>query len=311
MARISRNIAMALLVILAATIVARPVAAQFYTPQMLEEERKRQEQIQRIRQEREREEAQKKAAEEAEQRRKEEAQRRVQQELQRARAGKSTVLRFGEETIGLQKLTTVTVFSNGAQRLLVVPNLQEKDGRWVPDAELIAALRKLLNDQYDVVHSEQLLGIEFVVGVGQESPKSLQAWAALRNQKLAIFDPAEGRRVRTTYGTSGTSSTAGTTDAASGDENDAQSEDAGGVALGRFIGISEDTLDGKRYKVITIERGLQMIRTKFWLLEHSGRSWRNAPRSLLKKAEELKAGQSVRLTYEVIEGQKVVKAIGD
>lgn len=297
MSRLTFTAALMLLALFAAMSVIRPVAAQFYTPKMVEEERKKQEERERQRELHEREMAKKRAAEEAEERRKQEIQQQMQQELARARAGKATVLAFKEEKIGLQSLMTVRVFQDGTERLLVVPNMQTRSGAWEVDAELVAALRKLLTGQYELIHTEQFMGLEMVVGVGEDSPKTLQAWATERGQKLAIVETLPKRETRRT------------SRSGSGESATEEAEDTVGAAVGRFLKITEETINRRTYKILTIERGLQRIPTQYWLAQPSGRTLRAASRELLEQAEALTVGQSVRINYETADGRNFVKSI--
>lgn len=303
MSRSMTNAALALIAMLAMTIVAGPVVAQFYTPKMLEEQREKEEKLRKAQQERDKLMEKQKAAEAAEQKRKDDAERAIQQEIQRARAGKGTVLGFNNAKVGLQTMMTVRVFQDGAERLLVIPNVQTKEGPWQVDDQLVAQLRRLMGGDYEVVHSETLLGMEFVVGVGADSPKTLQAWAAARAQKLAIFESTDARGSRTSRPISTSTDTATTTG-----EDAAASADTGGVAVGRFVRIIDETIDRRAYKVMIVERGMQMIQTQFWLAESSGRTMRPAGRELLARADALTEGQSVRITYETVDGRHLVKS---
>lgn len=208
-------------------------------------------------------------------RRERERQERLDDAVRRAREGKSAVDHLGKLKVGLRELVSVTLDAGGAQRVVLVPSFQDKDKQWQPQADLVKALEELPRGYYTTIHTDEKYGLEWVVGVGEESPETLEDLEKMLKGRR--WKPADDKdEVK---------------------DDDAKDEPVVQTAVGRFLRLEEASLAGKAAKVMIIERGVQMKEARFWLVHATRSGYANASKNVLAVAEGLKPGDRVEIKY--------------
>ena len=197
---------------------------------------------------------------------------RVSEAVRKARAGKSTVVKVGALRIGIRELTCATLETTAGRREVVVPSFQDATKKWTPEADVLKGLKRVPRGFYEVIHTEEKYGIEWVVGVGKDSPTTL---AELESR-------ARGRRWQPARRTP---------------DPDKKVETVTGTATGRFIEVTSGKLEGKSVRALVVERGLQMKRTTFYLVRWRRGVVAGADTKLVSAAAELKSDDTVEVDY--------------
>ncbi|MBN2584058.1 MAG: hypothetical protein JXL80_13415 [Planctomycetes bacterium] len=201
--------------------------------------------------------------------------RRLEEELRKLRAGKTGVVKVETLRLGGRELVSVTALRDDATVVLLIPQVRRsKRQPWETPAALLAAVRALRPEHYEIVHTEEAYGVEWITGVGEGSPTTLADM-----ERLAL-----GRATGT----------------ATADEpkTDSSTEPAEGTAVGTFVELIDGEIDGKAYKAIVMRRGTLMTRSVLWLAKPRARGGLSAHRSsVLDEAAALKAGDTVTVQY--------------
>ena len=211
---------------------------------------------------------------EAERREQERRRQRVEEAVRKARRGKATVVRIGTLKVGKREMVSVTLQDNAGQRVALVPCFENKLKQWAPQADVVKALREVPRGFYEVIRTEEKYGLEWVVGVGELSPKDLddlERYMKRHDWKPTLEKPEDGKE---------------TPDAP-----------AKGTAVGRFVELSDGTVEGKSAKVLVIERGVMLQKVTLYLARLGRKSGVSLSREAIKRAEALQRGDKVRVDY--------------
>ncbi|NLX58156.1 MAG: hypothetical protein GXY74_03600 [Phycisphaerae bacterium] len=215
--------------------------------------------------------------------------RRLQAELRKIRAGKTGVTKIEPLRLGARELVSVTAQRDEQTVVLLVPQVRRTGRRaWENPEELLTALRALRPEQYEVIHTEEAYGVEWITGVGEGSPTTLADMARRALGRDAVTD---GPRKPT------------------GDETKATDTPAPAeaAASGVFVELMDGQIDGKPYKAVVMQRGVMLTRTELWLAQVRSRGGLAAPRAdVLAEAAKLTPGDRITVRYVTVDGRLYV-----
>ena len=214
---------------------------------------------------------------EAERREEERRRQRVEAAVRKAREGKAAVVRIDALKVGSREMVSVTLESNDGRRVALVPCFKNKLKQWEPQADVLKALREVPRGFYEVIHTEEKYGLEWVVGVGELSPRSLddlEKYMKRPDWKPTLEEPDDDAETKAKEGQPET-----------------------GTAVGRFVELSDGAVDGKSAKVLVIERGVMLQRVTFYLARLPHGSGASMNREAPKLAAALERGDSIRIDY--------------
>ena len=190
------------------------------------------------------------------------------------------MVKLGQLKVGVRELVSATLEDMDGQTVALVPSFLDAEKHWRPEAGLVAALTALEPGCYEVINTEVKYGVEWVTGVGADSPKTLaeleKRLASRQREPSVVTDQAV---------------------------DTAKSEPAKGTAVGRFRALGEATLDGKQVTTLVMERGTAMTPTVFYLAQAPGRGSPRPARDLAKVAQGLAADDRVEIEYFELEGK--------
>ena len=214
---------------------------------------------------------------------------RMKERLAMLRAGKSTVTGIGKLTVGTRRLVTVTVTRHEATAVLLIPQLRNRRrGPWQTHVGLLEAVRRLRHGVWEVIHSEEKYGLEWITGIGESSPETLEEME--RAAKGRRWEPEKsdenGRKKK----------------------KDTPAAPVEGTAFGLFVEMGEGRIDGKTYKTIVIRRGVEMTRTILWLAKPRSRGYSSLKKKVIEEAEQLAAGDELSIEFQKIGDRYFVKS---
>lgn len=200
----------------------------------------------------------------------------VDQAVRRAKAGKNTVVEIGTLKLGDRELVRVTLEDeDNVRHVALVPCFPDKEKAWVAPADLVKALREVPRGNVELIHTDERYGVEWVVGVGQGSPDTLENLEKqVKNRKWTAEAPAAGQG----------------------------GEDAPEVvrakSTGIFVELGQGSIEGIEARVLVVERGVAATQGKFWLVsvDRNGKFVRSAA-NVLKIADSLKKGDRLEIEY--------------
>ncbi|NIA22066.1 MAG: hypothetical protein GWP05_08930 [Anaerolineaceae bacterium] len=214
---------------------------------------------------------------------------RIRERLAMLRAGKSTVTGIGKLTVGTRRLVTVTVTRHEATAVLLIPQLRNRRrGPWQTHVGLLEAVRRLRHGVWEVIHSEEKYGLEWITGIGESSPETLEEME--RATKGRRWEPEKS------------------------DENgrekkkDTSAAPVEGTAVGLFAEMGEGRIDGKTYKTIVVRRGVEMTRTVFWLARPRSRGYSSLKKKVIEEAAQLAVGDELSIEFLKIGDRYFVKS---
>jgi hypothetical protein len=205
-------------------------------------------------------------------------QRQVDAAVRKAKGGKSAIIGIDTLKLGDRELVRVTLEDTVGHRVCLVPCFQTKEKAWVTPADLVRALRDVPRGNYEVIHTDERYGVEWVVGVGEGSPDTLENFE--KQMAFRKWTPATPEK------------TEGAADA---------KEPVKAKSTGVFVELGQGTIEGVEARIVVIERGVAMQRAEFWMVDvdRNGKFVKPA-RNVLKVAESLKKGDQVEIEYTQI-----------
>lgn len=211
----------------------------------------------------------------------------VDRAVARAKSGKNMVVDVGTLKLGERELVRVTLEDGDSVRhVALVPSFQDKEKAWAAPAELVKALRDVPRGNFEQIHLDERYGIEWVVGVGDGSPDTLENLERqTANRKWTAEVPAAG-----------------------------QGEEGGEVihakSVGTFVELAQGDIEGTEARVLVVERGVGATRTEFWMvsMDRKGKFVR-PPANVLKIADSLKKGDRVEVEYVQVENFMMIKGL--